>query len=180
MSDLTQRSVKGAALTHAEMDTNWDVTANSSNAYTDSGAADVYVATATGNTPDNPVAYFDGMRVHFTPDNNNTGSSTINVEALGVVNIKLQGGSDDPGGNQLVSDKETTLVYRTAPSAHFELQLVGGGPSLGVDSIIRTNAKNIAENITFAGTENGSTVGPVTIDATFTVTVTSGSTWVIL
>ena len=29
----------------------------------------------------------------------------------------------------------------------------GGGPSLGTDHIIRTNAKTIAENITFAGTE---------------------------
>lgn len=57
---------------------------------------------------------------------------------------------------------------------------VGGGPSLGTDSIIRTNAKTIDENITFAGTENGSTVGPITISAGYTVTVTSGSTWVIV
>jgi hypothetical protein len=56
----------------------------------------------------------------------------------------------------------------------------GGGPSLGTDSVIRTNAKVIAENITFAGTENGSTVGPITINASYTVTVTSGSTWVII
>ena len=56
----------------------------------------------------------------------------------------------------------------------------GGGPSLGTDSVIRTNAKTISEDITFAGTENGSTVGPITIDASYTVTVTAGSTWVIL
>ena len=53
-------------------------------------------------------------------------------------------------------------------------------PSLGTASIIRTNAKVIAENITFAGTENGSSVGPITVDSGFTVTVASGSTWVIL
>ena len=56
----------------------------------------------------------------------------------------------------------------------------GGGPSLGTDSVIRTNAKVIAENITFAGNENGSTVGPITINASYTVTVTNGSTWVII
>jgi hypothetical protein len=56
----------------------------------------------------------------------------------------------------------------------------GGGPSLGTDSVIRTNAQTISENITFAGTENGSSVGPITVADTFTVTVTSGSTWVIL
>ncbi len=57
---------------------------------------------------------------------------------------------------------------------------IGGGPSLGTDSIIRTNAKVIAENIAFAGNENGSTVGPVTINDGFTVNVVTGSTWVIL
>jgi hypothetical protein len=59
-------------------------------------------------------------------------------------------------------------------------EIGGGGPSLGTDSVIRTNAKVIAENITFAGTENGSTVGPITINASYTVTVTTGSTWIIL
>ena len=56
----------------------------------------------------------------------------------------------------------------------------GGGPSLGTDHIIRTNAKTIAENITFAGTENGMSAGPVTINSGYTVTVTSGSTWTIV
>jgi hypothetical protein len=59
-------------------------------------------------------------------------------------------------------------------------EIGGGGPSLGTDSVIRTNAKVIAENITFAGTENGSSVGPITINSGYTVTVESGSTWVIL
>ena len=52
-----------------------------------------------------------------------------------------------------------------------------GGPSLGTDGIIRTNAKNISENITFAGTENGMSAGPITIDSSYTVTVTSPSVW---
>ena len=59
-------------------------------------------------------------------------------------------------------------------------ELGGGGPSLGVDSVIRTNAKVIAENITFAGSENGMTIGPITVNSGYTVTVTSGSTWVII
>ena len=55
-----------------------------------------------------------------------------------------------------------------------------GGPSLGTDSIIRTNAQTISENITFAGNENGLTIGPVTVNSGYTVTVASGSTWVVL
>jgi len=56
----------------------------------------------------------------------------------------------------------------------------GGGPSLGTNHIIRTNAKTIAENITFVGSENGMTTGPITINSGYTVTVTSGSTWTIV
>ncbi len=55
-----------------------------------------------------------------------------------------------------------------------------GGPSLGVDSIIRTNAKTISENITFAGTENGMTAGPVTVANGYSVVVTNGSSWTIV
>jgi hypothetical protein len=55
-----------------------------------------------------------------------------------------------------------------------------GGPSLGADAMIRTNGKAIASNIVFAGTENGMTIGPVTINSGITVTVTSGSTWTIV
>ena len=54
----------------------------------------------------------------------------------------------------------------------------GGGPSLGTDHIIRTNALTISSPITFAGTENGVTYGPIT--ATALVTVTSPSVWHIL
>ena len=59
-------------------------------------------------------------------------------------------------------------------------EIGGGGPSLGTDSVIRTNSKVIAENITFAGSENGMTIGPITVNSGYTVTVTSGSTWVII
>jgi hypothetical protein len=58
--------------------------------------------------------------------------------------------------------------------------LVGGGPSLGTSSVIRTNAKVIDENITFTGNENGSSVGPITVAAGRVITVASGSTWVVL
>ena len=54
-----------------------------------------------------------------------------------------------------------------------------GGPSLGTNSVIRVNAKVIAENITF-NNQNGSSVGPITVNSGYTVTVDSGSTWVII
>ena len=63
----------------------------------------------------------------------------------------------------------------------------GGGPSLGEDSIVRTNGKNIQENITARATANGgpefangATIGPVQIDNGFTVTVENGAAWNII
>jgi len=59
-------------------------------------------------------------------------------------------------------------------------EIGGGGPSLGTDSIIRTNAQVINENITIPANTNGSTIGDITVNAGKTVTITNGSTWVIL
>ena len=55
-----------------------------------------------------------------------------------------------------------------------------GGPSLGASSIIRTNANAIGENITVLANTNGLSVGTITINDGFTVTITSGAEWVIL
>ena len=61
----------------------------------------------------------------------------------------------------------------------------GGGPALGDDSIIRTNANTISENITVgptAGSEfaNGMSAGPIEISSGYTVTVESGGSWSIV
>ena len=46
-----------------------------------------------------------------------------------------------------------------------------GGPSLGTNSIIRTNANTISENITIPANTNGMSAGPITIADGFTITV---------
>jgi hypothetical protein len=61
----------------------------------------------------------------------------------------------------------------------------GGGPSRGLDSIIRTNRSYIAENITVGPTAgekftNGMTAGPVQINTGFTVTIETGAAWSIV
>ena len=66
----------------------------------------------------------------------------------------------------------------TAAKIHSAVEL--GGPSLGASSVIRTNANAIGENITFLANTNGLSVGTVTINDGFTVTITSGTEWVIL
>jgi len=59
--------------------------------------------------------------------------------------------------------------------------VVLGGPSIGtIPNMIRTNAKTVTAAITFAGTENGITAGPVTFSGSGSVVVTTGSTWHLL
>ena len=86
------------------------------------------------------------------------------------------------GTSELKDGSVTTakVVDGAITAAKINSAVALGGPSLGTNSVIRTNAKVIAENITFAGTENGMTIGPITVNSGYTVTVASGSTWVVL
>lgn len=63
----------------------------------------------------------------------------------------------------------------------------GGGPSVGENSIIRTNGTTISENLTIGPTANGGVEftngfsgGPITIANGFTVTIETGATWNII
>ena len=81
----------------------------------------------------------------------------------------------------------TTLsaeIYKAPGPGQAEewLPLAGGGPSLGEESIIRTNANTISENLTVGPTAgaqfaNGMSAGPITIGTGYTVTVESGGSW---
>ena len=55
---------------------------------------------------------------------------------------------------------------------------IGGGASAG--GAIYENVDNISENYTITAGSNGMSVGPMTIDPGFTVTIPSGQRWVIL
>jgi len=86
------------------------------------------------------------------------------------------------GTSDLEDGSVTTakVVDGAITAAKINSSVALGGPSLGTNSVIRTNAKVINENITFTGAENGMTIGPITVNAGKTVTVASGSTWVVL
>ena len=63
----------------------------------------------------------------------------------------------------------------------------GGGPSVGENSIIRTNGTTISENLTVGPTANGGveftngfTAAPITIANGYTVTIENSATWTII
>jgi len=101
--------------------------------------------------------------------------------------------------NALGTPAYGTLVYNTTEDqAQIYLQdanagnpgwddVGGGGPSVGENSIIRTNGPTISENITVGPTFNGGdeftngfTAGPVEIQNGYTVTVENGATWMVM
>ena len=86
------------------------------------------------------------------------------------------------GTSELKDGSVTTakVVDGAITAAKINSAVALGGPSLGTNSVVRTNAKVIDENITFTGNENGSSVGPITVAAGRVILVASGSTWVVL
>ena len=72
---------------------------------------------------------------------------------------------------------DQVLTYSSSGTASWVAP--AGGDSLA-SGMIRTNGLTISENVTFVGDENGITYGPVTVAATYTVTVTSPSVWHVL
>lgn len=72
----------------------------------DSGVADAYVVSLEIA----PEEYKSGMIVRFDPANNNTGSSTINVNSLGSKSIK-KNVSDDLDEGDILVGKIVSLIY---------------------------------------------------------------------
>jgi hypothetical protein len=63
----------------------------------------------------------------------------------------------------------------------------GGGPSIGENSIVRTNGTTISENLTIGPVANGGpeftngfSAAPITIANGYTVTIESGSSWTLI
>ncbi len=77
--------------------------------YTDSGVADAYVLIVQGSKQ-GPTAHTAGTRVRFIVGNTNTGASTINVNSIGIKNIKTFDG-EDPVAGDIPSGVILTLEY---------------------------------------------------------------------
>jgi len=124
--------------------------------FNESGAADAYVLTRSGNIAPMPY-YFDGMTVIFKPTNDNIGASTINVDSLGVKDLVASDGSALVGG-EIVTDLYVMARFRSSTddfeivnsSAPGDAATLEGHPAsyFAVDSL----AAKLAATQTFTGT----------------------------
>jgi hypothetical protein len=105
------------------------------------------------------------------------GDDVINSEhiAAGAIDLEHMSSDSIDEDNLKISNSPTNGYVLTAQSGNTGgmtwAEMTGGGPSLGTDSIIRTNAQTISENITIGATTNGMSAGPITIADSYTVTV---------
>jgi hypothetical protein len=142
------------------------------------------VKTGLSYTPSFIEVYVNGVLLtdttDFTATNGNSITFTVALllnDEVTVISLKTFTVAD----HYTKSEVDTLNYTKTASDARFKaIAAAEGGPSLGTNSVVRTNAKVIDENITFTGNENGSSVGPITVASGRVITVASGSTWVVL
>jgi hypothetical protein len=120
--------------------------ANGADYYTESGSANAYICSPVGSKLA-PHAYFVGMRVRFRTANANTGASTVNVNSLGVKNIKKADGSSDPDADDINVRGDTILVY---DGTNFRLPLSELNlPKLHISIFTENDSTDPAKDIKF-------------------------------
>ena len=111
----------------------------------------------------------------------------ISVQANSIDGTKIAMGSDVQGDFLYYNG---TNYVRLGAGTSGQALLTGGtgaNPSWGQaggssfeSGFIRTNVKTNTGNITFTGSENGMTAGPITVANGTTITVVNGSVWTIV
>ena len=85
--------------------------------FTDTSTVANTIVLTDNGTFSKPTEYTDGMKVSFLANYSNTGSTTINVNSLGVKNIYLDANSSPLTGNEVIIDKLTELRYNATIDA---------------------------------------------------------------
>ena len=191
---FTVTATASYTLTHA-VTTEIDIALFINNVRQQPGSSYAYTATGTALTLSAATAATDTMYCIYlgkavetiSPPDNSVNSAKIvdgsvtSTDIASLAATKITGTVD----SAQIAAGSIDLNHLSAtgtPSASLALKGdfswgQAGGPSLGTNAIIRTNGKTISENITFAGTENGTSAGPISINTGYTVTVTSPSVW---
>jgi len=96
--------------------------------------------------------------------------------------VYIQGGPSSPTTGTFVEAGQAALVAWDNDISDFVKVAGGSGGATGggTDEIFVENGQNVTVDYTIPGTKNAMSTGPITIDAGITVTVSSGSRWVVL
>lgn len=108
----------------------------------------------------------------YTVINNSTGLVTVNSSGGNEVKIV------SPGTTVVI----TCILVTGTTAASWSAASVASGQMLGNSAAkgIFWNAQTIAEDLTLAATQNGFSVGPISVSGGYTVTLEGGARWLIL
>ena len=132
--------------------------------------------------------YLNGSRLSIDGDYTISGGNSITLSTAAYLNDILEivevqrvtvtdaGGAVKRSGDVLTGNLVAGIgsdlrMNRTTQATDTSAVKRSESPWVGSNSIIRTNANNIAENITIDSSTNGMSAGPIEIDSGFTVTV---------
>ena len=143
------------------------ITANTSK----TGISSAQTSAITANTAKTGIS--SGQTSAITANTAKVTNATHSGEVTGATALTIADNIVDEA-NLKISNTPTNGYALTAQSGNtggLTWAEIGGGPSLGTNSIIRTNAQTISENITIGSTTNGMSAGPITIADGYTITV---------
>jgi hypothetical protein len=152
MSTIVLRQIKGTPLTVAEVDTNF------SNLNTDK--LETTGGTISGNL---------------------TVSGTLSNTSVTALKLPVGLTTDRPGTPLIGHMRYNTTLNQFEGYSGSAWGSIGGGATGGVgDAVFFENSKTIAASYTISSGKNAMCTGPMTISGGATITVPSGSRWVVL
>ncbi len=155
---------------------------NYSNYVVDSGSVDAIICNFPSGITTTSIAA--GCVINFSASNSNTGLTTILVQVnsttiLGATEILLDDGSSLVGA-EIVSGGVYTVIYNGTNWILQSSTGSGGGGGAVAGGMIYENTQQLTTNYTMTINRNGFSVGPITIDSGVSLTVPSGSRYVVL
>ncbi len=193
MATIVTRSGKGSPLTNAEVDANF-TNLNSDKVETstisvfgasliddaDASAARTTLGLGTAATTDS-TAYATAAQGSTADTALQPGDAVPQTSATGSADIPTgttaeRDGSPSAGFFRFNSDVTKFEGYNGTSWG----SVGGGATGGGSDEVFIENAQTVTTNYTITTTKNAMSTGPITVNSGITVTVPSGSNWVIL
>jgi microcystin-dependent protein len=135
----------------------------------------------TANANPLVIHYGRGQRYNFIALAENSGDTTININAIGVKHIYKNGAEPLVAGDiklgQVVTIINDGTNFQLSSGAGSGVNVPVGG---GNDRIFWNNGVEVTENYDIPADTNSGSFGPITVAAGKTVTVPTGSTWSIV
>lgn len=152
---------------------------NYSNYVADSGSANSVILNYPSGITSTSIS--TGTALLFKAAVANTGATTLTVQVNSSTILTSTSILNEDGsaltGNEILANGIYTVVYNGT-----NWILAGGGAGSGASAggAVYENTQTISANYTMTSGKNGESVGPITIATGITVTIPSGSRWVVL